>query len=147
MLLKFSGGTGQKVLQNIGGSQQILRIPVSSPSPVSSTVSGGGGQLQKIQIGNKVQYIRVISSGGQKSGSQNVTIRSSQTILPSTTKTTGSTNLPVSIKTISTSGSQNVVKIALPPNYQQTAGVRKILLLTPIKYKTIKYNWTYLIVM
>ena len=83
----------------------------------------GAGQLQKIQIGNKVQYVRVIPSGGQKSGNQNVTVRQTLPILPSTTKTGGATTVPVSLKAMPTSGSQQVVKIALPTNYQPSSGV------------------------
>ena len=119
-----SGGTGQRGLQNVGGNQQILRIPGSSSPSVTSSGNVNVGQLQKIQIGNKVQYVRVISSGGQKSGGQNVTVRQTQPILPSTTKTGGgATTHPVSMKAMPTSGSQQVVKIALPTNYQPSSGV------------------------
>ena len=118
------GGTGQRVVQNVGGNQQILRIPVSSTSSVPSSGSINVGQLQKVQIGNKIQYVRVIPSNGQKSGGQSTTIRQTQPILPSTTKSGGSTTIPVSLKAVSGTGSQQVVKIALSSNYQQQPGVR-----------------------
>ena len=82
--------------------------------------------MQKIQIGNKIQYVRVIPSGGQKSGGQSTTIRQTQPILPSTTKSGNSATIPVSLKAVPTTGSQQVVKIALPSNYQQPSGVRNI---------------------
>ena len=77
------------------------------------------GQLQKIQIGNKIQYVRVIPSGGQKIGSQNTSVRQTQPILPSTTKGANSSSAPISLKAVSATGGQQVVKIALPTNYHQ----------------------------
>ena len=79
------------------------------------------GQLQKIQIGNKIQYVRVIPSGGSKSAPQTTTVRQTQPILPSTTKGGSSTASQVSLKA---TGNQQVVKIALPSNFQQQGGVR-----------------------
>ena len=106
----------------MGSNQQVLRIPVSSTSS-SSSGNVSVGQLQKIQIGNKVQYVRVIPSGGQKSAPNSTTLRQTQPILPSTTKGGNSAAIPVSLKAVSGTGSQQVVKIALPTNYQQSSGV------------------------
>ena len=119
----FTGGSGQKVLQNMGSNQQVLRIPVSSAAPSSSSGNINVGQLQKIQIGNKIQYVRVIPGGSQKSVAQTATVRQTQPILPSTTKGGNSASIPVSLKTVSGTGGQQVVKIALPTNYQQQSGV------------------------
>ena len=79
--------------------------------------------MQKIQIGNKIQYVRVIPSGGQKVGSQSASVRQTQPILPSTTKGANSSSAPISLKAMPTTGQQQVVKIALPSNYQQQPGV------------------------
>ena len=117
------GGSGQKVLPTTVGNPQVLRIPVSSSSSSSLSGNVSVGQLQKIQIGNKIQYVRVIPSGAQKSAAQNTTIRQTQPILPSTTKGGG----PVSLKAVSAAGNQQVVKIALPNNYQPQSGVRTFL--------------------
>ena len=81
------------------------------------------GQLQKIQIGNKIQYVRVIPSGGSKAAPQTTTVRQTQPILPSTTKGGSSTSSQVSLKAIPSTGNQQVVKIALPSNFQQQGGV------------------------
>ena len=82
------------------------------------------GQLQKIQIGNKIQYVRVIPSGGSKAAPQTTTVRQTQPILPSTTKGGTSTASQVSLKAMPSTGNQQVVKIALPSNFQQQGGVR-----------------------
>ena len=119
--VSISGGAGQKVLQSSGGSQQVIRIPASSTSSTSSVGNVSVGQLQKIQIGNKIQYVRVIPSGGSKSAPQTTTVRQTQPILPSTTKGGSSTASQVSLKA---TGNQQVVKIALPSNFQQQGGVR-----------------------
>ena len=121
-LIFSSGGTAQKVVQGVGSNQQVLRIPASS-STVSSSGNVNVGQLQKIQIGNKIQYVRVIPSGGQKQNAQATSIRQTQPILPSTTKGANSSLAPISLKAVSGTGGQQVVKIALPSNYQQTSGV------------------------
>ena len=81
------------------------------------------GQLQKIQIGNKIQYVRVIPSGGSKAAPQTTTVRQTQPILPSTTKGGSSTSSQVSLKAMPSTGNQQVVKIALPSNFQQQGGV------------------------
>ena len=121
-LIFSSGGTAQKVVQGVGSNQQVLRIPASS-STVSTSGNVNVGQLQKIQIGNKIQYVRVIPSGGQKQNAQATSIRQTQPILPSTTKGANSSSAPISFKAASATGGQQVVKIALPSNYQQTSGV------------------------
>ena len=121
--VSISGGAGQKVLQSSGGSQQVIRIPASSTSSTSSVGNVSVGQLQKIQIGNKIQYVRVIPSGGSKAAPQTTTVRQTQPILPSTTKGGSSTSSQVSLKAIPSTGNQQVVKIALPSNFQQQAGV------------------------
>ena len=90
-----------------------------SSTAVSSAGNVNVGQLQKIQIGNKIQYVRVIPSGGQKIGSQNTSVRQTQPILPSTTKGANSSSAPISLKAVSATGGQQVVKIALPTNYHQ----------------------------
>ena len=119
----ISGGAGQKVLQSSGGSQQVIRIPASSASSTSSVGNVSVGQLQKIQIGNKIQYVRVIPSGGSKAAPQTTTVRQTQPILPSTTKGGSSTSSQVSLKAMPSTGNQQVVKIALPSNFQQQGGV------------------------
>jgi hypothetical protein len=106
----------------MGSNQQVLRIPVSSSSS-SSSGNVSVGQLQKIQIGNKIQYVRVIPSGGLKSAPLSTISRQTQPILPSTTKEGNSAGIPVSLKSVSATGNQQVVKIALPTNYQQSSGV------------------------
>lgn len=65
----------------------------------------------------------MIPSGGQKVGSQTTSVRQTQPILPSTTKGANTSSAPVSLKAMSATGQQQVVKIALPSNYQQQPGV------------------------
>ena len=103
------------------------------------------GQLQKIQIGNKIQYVRVIPSGGNKAAPQTTTVRQTQPILPSTTKGGSSTSSQVSLKAIPSTGNQQVVKIALPSNFQQQGGVsinisKNVYHLTTIDVLLIRYK-------
>ena len=70
-----------------GGTQQVIRIPASSLQQVMSG-SGQVGQVQQIQVGNKMQYVRVVQAGGgpqQLQQQQQVLhLRGATPILPST---------------------------------------------------------------
>ena len=66
-----------------GGTQQVIRIPASSLQQVMA--GQAAGQVQQIQVGNKMQYMRVVQAGGGQSQQQQViNLRGATPILPST---------------------------------------------------------------
>ena len=70
-----------------GGTQQVIRIPASSLQHVMSAGGAGqAGQLQQIQVGNKMQYMRVVQAGGGPGQAQQqvLHLRGATPILPST---------------------------------------------------------------
>ena len=69
-----------------GGTQQVIRIPASSLQHVMSggASAAAAGQLQQIQVGNKMQYMRVVQAGGGPAQQQVLQLRGATPILPST---------------------------------------------------------------
>ena len=70
-----------------GGTQQVIRIPASSLQHVMSggaSAAAAAGQLQQIQVGNKMQYMRVVQAGGVPTQQQVLQLRGATPILPST---------------------------------------------------------------
>ena len=71
-----------------GGTQQVIRIPASSLQHVmsggASAAAAAAGQLQQIQVGNKMQYMRVVQAGGGPAQQQVLQLRGATPILPST---------------------------------------------------------------
>ena len=76
-----------------GGTQQVIRIPASSLQHVmsggasaASAAAAAAGQLQQIQVGNKMQYMRVVQAGGGPGQAQQqvLHLRGATPILPST---------------------------------------------------------------
>ena len=84
----IKGNASQNTARYIQPNQQVIRIPASAAAV---------GTVQKLQIGNKVQYVRVLPSESGKS--------SQKTILPSSAK---SADAP------------NVVKVQLPGSQLKT---------------------------
>ena len=66
-----------------GATQQVIRIPASSLQQVMA--GQAAGQVQQIQVGNKMQYMRVVQAGaGGGQQQQVINLRGATPILPST---------------------------------------------------------------
>ncbi|XP_059085160.1 protein lin-54 homolog [Tigriopus californicus] len=91
-----------------GAGSQMIRIPASSAASLTA------GSIQQIQVGNKIQYVRVLGSapaGQMVSKQPTYSVKGNTPILPATAK---ATPLPVAIKG---------VKLSVPPSPQKQRAI------------------------
>ena len=95
-----------------GGTQQVIRIPASSLQHVMGQAAAG--QVQQIQVGNKMQYMRVVQAGAG-TGTQAAAAQAQQQVLHlrGATPILPSTAAPVSKARAKSTLSG--VKISVPP--------------------------------